>query len=122
MRIESAKLADTVMGYIEEYHDEAILANEKAVRRVAQKATKELKKSGTYGGTKYRQSLSYSIDKTRISVTANVGSRKYPGLTHLLEFGHALKGGGRTTEFKFVAPINDTIEEKYVTEMEKLLK
>ena len=57
-----------------------------------------------------------------MSVEARVGAGRNAGLTHLLEYGHAKQNGGRTRAFNFVAPINDTVEQKYMKEMEELLK
>lgn len=121
--IKPADFQSAVMEMLDEYGDEVIEANETAIRNVAKKATKELKKSGDYGGSgKYRKGIGNEITKTRISVEAVIGAKKNPGLTHLLEFGHAKQNGGRTKGFNFVAPVNDSIEGKYMEEMEELLK
>ena len=121
--IKPADFQSAVSAMLDEYGDEVIEANETAIRKVAKQATKELKKSGDFGGSgKYRSGIGNEITKTRISVEAVIGAKKNPGLTHLLEFGHATQNGGRTKDFNFVAPVNDTIEEKYMKKMEELLK
>ena len=107
---------------IAEFGDEAVKANETAIRKVAKDVTKELRSAGSYGGSKYRKAIGAEIKTSRIGVEAVVGSKTLPGLTHLLEFGHAKKNGGRTKAFNFIAPINDTVEAKYMKEMEALLK
>jgi len=121
--IKPADFQSAVSAMLDEYGDEVIEANEKAIRDVAKQATKELKKSGGYGGSgAFRKGIGNEITKTRISVEAVIGAKKNPGLTHLLEFGHAKQNGGRTKAFNFVAPVNDKIEGKYMEEMEELLK
>lgn len=121
--IEATQLQKAVMEYLEEYGEDVIEANETSIRKVAKNVTKDLKKAGTYGGSgAFRKGLKYEVTKTRISVEASVGAGKNAGLTHLLEFGHAKQNGGRTTAFNFVAPINDTVEDRYMKEMEDLLK
>ena len=121
--IDADNLYSTLKEYIDEYGDEAVKANEEAIRKTAKEVTRELKKAGSFGGTgKYRKSITNEIRKTRIGVSATIGAGKQAGLTHLLEFGHAKRNGGRTTAFNFVAPINDTVEEKYMKAMEDLLK
>lgn len=123
LTIKPAELQSAVMEMLDEYGDEVIEANETAIRDVAKQATRELKKSGTFGGSgKYRSGIGNEITKTRISVEAVIGAKKNPGLTHLLEFGHAKQNGGRTKAFNFVAPVNDAIEDKYMEKMEELLK
>jgi len=122
-RVTPNSFSSVIQQYLDEYGDEVIEANETAVRKVAKDVTKELKKAGDFGGSgKYRKSLTFEVNKSNLSVEARVGAGRNAGLTHLLEYGHAKQNGGRTRAFNFVAPINDTVEQKYMKEMEELLK
>lgn len=122
--IDPAKLSEVVASYLEEYGDQVIEANNEAIRAVAKDVTKDLKKAGDFGGTgAYRKALKAEIKQTRISVSATIGAQApHYRLTHLLEFGHATANGGRTKAFNFVKPINDTVEQRYIAEMERLLQ
>ena len=121
--IEPAQLSAAVQDLLAEYGNEVISANEETVQKVAKEVTRDLKKSGSFGGTgEFKKSLGNKIEKTRLSVTASVGSKRLPGLTHLLEFGHAKANGGRVDGFDFVRPVNDTVEDRYMKNMEELLK
>lgn len=120
--IDPADLQQAVKEFLDEYGEEVIEANETAIRDVAKATTKELRKSGSFGGTgKYRRGITMEIQKSRIGVEAVVGAGRNAGLTHLLEFGHAKQNGGRTTAYSFVKPVNDRVEEKYMEKMEELL-
>lgn len=122
-RVTPNSFSSVIQQYLDEYGDEVIEANETAVRKVAKDVTKELKKAGDFGGSgKYRKGLTFEVNKSNLSVEARVGAGRNAGLTHLLEYGHAKQNGGRTKAFNFVAPINDTVEQKYMKEMEELLK
>lgn len=122
-RVTPNSFSSVIQQYLDEYGDEVIEANETAVRKVAKDVTKELKKAGDFGGSgKYRKGLTFEVNKSNLSVEARVGAGRNAGLTHLLEYGHAKQNGGRTRAFSFVAPINDTVEQKYMKEMEELLK
>ncbi len=122
-RVTPNSFSSVIQQYLDEYGDEVIEANETAVRKVAKDVTKELKKAGDFGGSgKYRKGLTFEVNKSNLSVEARVGAGRNAGLTHLLEYGHAKQNGGRTRAFNFVAPINDTVEQKYMKEMEELLK
>ena len=122
-RVTPNNFSSVIQQYLDEYGDEVIEANETAVRKVAKDVTKELKKAGDFGGSgKYRKGLTFEVNKSNLSVEARVGAGRNAGLTHLLEYGHAKQNGGRTRAFNFVAPINDTVEQKYMKEMEELLK
>ena len=60
------------------------------------------KKTGKY-------SKSWAVKKTREtsdSIQIVVHSKRYQ-LTHLLEFGHAKRGGGRTRAFPHIAPAEE---------------
>jgi hypothetical protein len=121
--INAKDFSGTVQKYLDEFGEQAYEAHYNAINKVARDVTRDLKKAGSFGGTgEYRKSIKSEIVKSRIGgVSAKIGAGKQAGLTHLLEFGHAKRNGGRTTAFNFVKPINDTVEERYMREMEELL-
>lgn len=125
-KIKPAQFADAVQEYIEEFKEEAVEANEKAVRAVAKEVTKELKAGAPVRTGAFKRALTNEVKETRLSVEATVGAKKpYYRLTHLLEFGHQLKRGGRkigeVDAHPFVKDVNDKVEEKYMKKMEELL-
>lgn len=122
-KIEPADFAAAMEKLLEEYGDEVARNSEEALKATAKEVTKELKKSGKYGTVSkkpFRKQFTYELNKTRLTTTATVGNKK-AGLTHLLEFGHATRGGGRsTTAYGFVEPINAKTEDIFIKEFEKL--
>ena len=122
--IDTKDFSATIKQYLDEYGTEAAEANYDAINKVAKDVTRDLKKAGAFGGSgEYRNSIKSEIAKARVGgVRAKIGAGKFGGLTHLLEFGHAKRNGGRTTAFNFVKPINDTVEDRYMKEMEERLK
>ncbi len=122
-KVSPLMVQQTINQFLDEFGDEAMQAAEKAVRKVAKDVTKDLKKAGSFGGSgDYRKAIKNEVTVKRLTVSADIGAGKWAGLTHLLEFGHAKQNGGRTTAFNFVAPINDTVEDRFIKEMEALLK
>ena len=75
------------------------------------------KKTGKY-------SKSWAVKKTREtsdSIQIVVHSKRYQ-LTHLLEFGHAKRGGGRTRAFPHIAPAEQAGIEQLTRDIERDLQ
>ena len=113
--------ADAVKDILEEYEDDAKEIIESVVKDVAKNASRELRKPDT-GKFKnrtgaYRRSWQSKTAKTTIGVEAVVYAQapEYR-LTHLLEYGHALKRGGRTVgeveAFPHISGVNDWAQEE----------
>ena len=123
MKIEAKDFAAAIADILAEYGEEVKQNSEDALKKTAQKINKELKKAGDYGTVSkkpFRNQFAYELINTRLSTTAVIGNKK-AGLTHLLEFGHATRSGGRSEAFHFMEPLNDTTEEVYLEELNKLL-
>jgi hypothetical protein len=116
------QLAAVVSDILSEYGDECADVLEDSIKTVTKKAQSELKGAGSFGGTgKYRKGWKTKIEKTRISVDAVVYNAT-PGLTHLLENGHALANGGRSRAFPHIAPVNDEAQTEVIELLERKLK
>ena len=113
---------DTVNEILAEYGDQAREAVELACRDTARQTAKELQSAGTFkGGKEYRKGWTSKVELTRTGATAIVYNKAKPGLSHLLEFGHALRNGGRSTAFNFIAPIDETVGDKLLDNIDKRL-
>lgn len=78
------------------------------------KNSKKLK-NGRYGS-----GWTYAYFPNRIMPSAKIFNSKYPGLVHLLEKGHANRGGGRTEGRPHVAPTEDLLYTTIQQELAKL--
>lgn len=117
---------DAINDILTEYGDAAKEAVELACRDTAKQAVKALRSAGTFkGGEEYRRGWTYKIELTRLGATAIVYNKAKPGLSHLLEFGHAIAGGGRTkprTEaFNFIAPVDEKVGDEMLENIDKRL-
>lgn len=120
VKIDSSRLADTINGYLAEYGDDVRDAIEASSKKVAKEVVKELKQGGGFGGTgEFNKGWTSKTEQTRLGSGTVVYNKTAPGLAHLLEFGHAKRNGGRTRAFNFIAPINDSIEGKFVQAFEE---
>lgn len=92
-------------------------------KKVAKEAVKELKVTSPVGeGSRkghYNKGWTYSVGKdSAYKIGITVHNSKKPGLAHLLEKGHAKRGGGRVNSTPHISPVEQKVIENY----EKRLK
>ena len=100
-------------------------ALEPAVREGCKISRKVAKSTAPKKTGKYAASLSYTVKGKGAKATGEVGSKKLPGLVHLLEKGHATIGGGRVAGHPHMAPGYDAgapvFEEKLMEGVDRVL-
>jgi hypothetical protein len=115
-RVTIDKLADAVMDGLTEYADFATDDMKAAVRKAGNTVRNEIKDTAPNDTGAYAKSWSVKTEReTSSSLHLIVHSRNRYQLAHLLEFGHAKRGGGRVPAQPHIAPA----EEKGVGELEK---
>ena len=127
-RLLVADLSAEIEKTLAEYGVEALNAVNEAIEEASEKAVDELKRGGEYTERtgKYSADWVYSVRPSgRYGRTALVYNESHYQLTHLLEFGHVIKGGkGRTQKlgdshkFEHIAPVQKNVE----AEFEKLIE
>lgn len=122
-RISIDALADTVMEYLNDYADVSTEGMKKAVKKAGNTVKKEIsanapKETGAYG-------KSWSVKNTKESsksLEVTVYSRNRYQLSHLLEFGHAKRGGGRVAGKSHIAPAEESGIRQLESEIERSLR
>ena len=87
------------------------------VKDLSKQGAKTLKgeSSSTFGGTgKYASGWTSQTETGRVSAQGTIYNGDLPGLPHLLEHGHANRGGGRTPGRVHISKV----EEKLLKEFE----
>ncbi len=115
-RIRIDQLASEVMAGLTEYADLATEDMKKAVKKAGATVRKEIQANAPKDTGDYAKSWSVkNMKETANSLEVAVHSRNRYQLAHLLEFGHAKRGGGRVPGRAHIAPA----EEKGVRELER---
>lgn len=85
----------------------------KKVARVGVKSVKANSQS-TFGGTgKYAAGWTSRVEDGRFSAQGIIYNKSMPGLPHLLENGHAKRGGGRVPGRAHIAPVESELIKQF---------
>lgn len=115
-RVRIDQLAAAVMEGLTEYADLATEDMKKAVRMAGTTVRKDIQENAPKDTGVYAKSWSVKkVKETANSLEVVVHSRNRYQLAHLLEFGHAKRGGGRVSGKSHIAPA----EEKGIRQLEE---
>ena len=107
-------LSEEVMKALTEYSDEVTEVTKRAVDEVSQEVVNEIKNHVTWKDKKYSKafSLKTSFEDTRNKRNTWYVKSPHYRLTHLLEFGHITRNGGRTRAFPHVRYGDELAKER----------
>jgi hypothetical protein len=115
-RVTIDNMAAAIMEGLNEYADLATDDLKAAVKKAGTTARKEIQANAPSDTGAYAKSWSVKNTKeTSNTLEVTVYSKNRYQLAHLLEFGHAKRGGGRVNGKSHIAPA----EEKAVSELEQ---
>ena len=115
-RVTINNMADAIMEGLNEYADLATDDLKAAVKKAGTTARKEIQANAPSDTGSYAKSWSVKNTKeTSNTLEVTVYSRNRYQLAHLLEHGHAKRGGGRVSGKSHIAPA----EEVVISELEQ---
>ena len=118
-RVSVDRMADVIMEGLTEYAELAADVMKDCVKKAGNTVKKETQAGAPVRTGKYKKSWAVKRQKeTSSTLEVVVHSRNRYQLTHLLEKGHAKRGGGRVKAVPHIAPA----EEKGVRELEEGIK
>lgn len=115
-RVPAEQLAAAVDKILEKYGDDVQDNMNVIVKDITKQGAKSLKSQArsTVGGTgKYASGWTSQAETGRVSAQGTIYNSRLPGLPHLLEHGHANRGGGRTPGKVHIAPIEDALVKEF---------
>lgn len=121
--ISGENLEKAIENILSEYGDEVSNVLEDVIEDVAKGSAKELKafNRGRRPWEHYSKGWTYKIKKGRLDVEGVVHNKDHYRLTHLLEFGHAKRNGGRTAAFPHIAEVNEYAQKEVLKRLEEKL-
>lgn len=115
-------LAREIMDGLMSYKNLATEDMKAAVRKAGKTAKKEIQANAPKKTGAYSKSWSVKTTKeTSESLELTVCSPKKYQLTHLLEKGHAKRGGGRTRAVTHIAPAEESAVKELESDIRKAL-
>lgn len=118
-RVRIDDFSSALQDILDEYGDNATEATRQSVLKVAKVAKKETQAGSPVGSRgRYKKGWTVKEDSSRLTAKAIVHNRTDYQLAHLLEKGHALRGGGRTQAIVHIKPA----EEHAIKNMEEALR
>ncbi|MGN0269723.1 MAG: HK97 gp10 family phage protein [Candidatus Weimeria sp.] len=122
MKIKAEQLSDAIEMSVTEYVEDVNDIVKQKIKDAADEAVKELKEKSPKRTGRYAKGWKSTVQKeTAIGAEVVVHNRVYQ-LTHLLEKGHAKRGGGRVEGIPHIAPVEEEISKKLADEIEEELK
>jgi len=120
MAVAPDKFAQAINKVLSDYEKGLIADVETLNRKLTRTGVSEVKRaSGQFGGSgAYAKGWTSKFESKRLSSQGTIYNKDLPGLPHLLEHGHAMRGGGRVPGRAHIAPV----EEKLIKEFEKAVE
>lgn len=116
-------LSTVIKRELEEYCDFMAEEVKQIVGEVGENVKNEIKEKAPVDTGAYRKSWKVTKTKeTATSLSVVVHSEKRYRLTHLLEKGHAKRGGGRVAAKVHIAPAEANAEKQLIERVERSLK
>lgn len=121
-KVTADNLSQAIAEILDEYGDDVAKNIDAVNRQVAKKGVQALRSaSSVFNGTKYKNGWAVDFHTTRYIQTAHIWNKKVPGLPHLLENGHLLRNGRRSTGRVHIKPIEEQLTREYLSQLEHKL-
>ena len=123
-KIKPDQLQSEIMGILSKYNDNITEGTKDAVREVVKFGVNEVRAaSRSFGGSgKYARGWTSMVETGRLSAQGAIYNGKVPGLPHLLENGHAKRGGGFVSGRTHIKPVEEEVKRIMWETVQKNIK
>lgn len=111
-----------VQAFFKDYLGDVMTATSTVVPEVAKETANRIKSTAPKRTGKYAKSWKMSTEKGRTNVKTTIYADKPEyRLTHLLEYGHAKRGGGRVQGQEHIEPAEKWAAEEVVSRLRRAM-
>lgn len=122
-KIPLDQIGDEIAKILSEYTEDVIKGIDEAGQEVAKEAVKELKAKSPKKTRVYAKGWTKKTEKKYGDVsTVIIHNKNKPSLTHLLEHGHAKRGGGRVDGIPHIKPVEEKIIKEFSSKVEIIIE
>lgn len=122
MNISIDDLANTITNAVKYYTEDVTTAIEKEVDKTARRAAKLIGSKSPKSRGRYAKGWTRKKVTIGGEVSHTIYNKYKPGLTHLLEKGHAKRGGGRVAGKPHIAPVVDAEIPVMVNKIKSIIR
>ena len=124
VKVTAANLSEEIHKMLAEYAEDVDATLKDVIKIEAKKGAEAIKndanskfedvhlKKGRYGS-----GWTSTVNENRLNVSATIYNKKYPGLPHLLENGHAMRTGGRVAGRPHIKPVEEQLEQDLIKDL-----
>ena len=107
---------------LKEYTEEVEEAVAQIIEEDVKEAVKELKDVSPKKTGEYAKGWTSKKEMTDGGIKMTIYNKTKPQLTHLLEFGHAKRGGGRVSARPHIAPVEEKLIDQVTRDIEEVIR
>lgn len=122
LRVNAGELSAAVERYMREYTTAVEEAIAQEIERTAKEIKQEIVASSPVATGEYKAGWRIKKDRQPGVVSRIIYNAAKPGLVHLLEHGHAKRGGGRVAARPHVGPAAEPRLEQMTHRIEEILR
>ena len=123
-KIEANELQKAIKEYLEDYEEDIIEGVKQVTESITDKAVTDLKNTSpkmTGDYAKGRRKQKGKINKSS-KYTIKIHNKTNYQLTHLLEYGHAKRNGGRVNAIPHIRKVEEKYKKLYSEELTTVIK
>lgn len=122
-RVQIEELSVAITAELEAYRQEVADQIKRDAQQTAKECAEEIREKAPANSGKYKRGWKYKVQyEDRGNIRIAVYNSQKPGLTHLLEFGHAKKTGGRVEGIAHIYPAEQNARKRMEEKAEVAVK